>query len=107
MRSPLPFKDKPARGFTLIEMLVVLGMIAIILSLTPLLDFGALGAQTFHSDRDALVALLQHARGEAVSNICRGNCSDGKPHGVKIENDKFIMFQGGGFGDEPAHDYVV
>jgi len=50
---------------------------------------------SFRSDRDLLVAALQHARAQAMNNICFGTgCADGEAHGVHIQSDKYIVFQG-------------
>lgn len=95
MKSPTTSKNN--RGFTIIEMLIVVGLISIIGGLGLYLGFDSLRGYSFRSDRDVLVSTLQHARAEAIANVCRGDssvCSDGKPHGVKILSDKFVIFQG-------------
>jgi prepilin-type N-terminal cleavage/methylation domain-containing protein len=88
------------RGFTLIEVLVVIGLITIIASIGLFVSIDTYHDSTFHNSRDLLVSALQHARALAVNNVCVGTCTDGKPHGVHIVFDtgsnvsKFIVFQG-------------
>ena len=69
-------------------------MLVIISSLGLYYNFSNLHSYSFHGDRDNLVSALQHARSQAVSNICYGACTDGKSHGVYIEEDQYIIFQG-------------
>ena len=58
----------------------------------------------FRSDRDLLVATLQRARAQAMNNICFGTCTDGKPHGVHIESDKYIVFQGSTYDSSDSNN---
>lgn len=90
-------------GFTLIEVLLVMGMFVIISSFGLLVSMESYRGATYHSDRDLLLALLQRARAQAINNLCYGSdCEDGKPHGVHIQPDKYILFQGAVYdaGDE-------
>ena len=88
------------KGFTLIEVILVIGLLLIIATFGLFFSFESFRGYSFHSDRDILVSLLQHVRSQAIGNTCRGSgCTDGKSQGIKIQNDKFIMFQGNSFDD--------
>ena len=93
MKLPTALKDKNA-GFTLIEIALVIGLVTVVASVGMFFDFDSFRAHSFYADRDTLISTLQHARAEAISNICRGSCDNGLPHGVKILSDRFIIFQG-------------
>lgn len=105
MKSPTPFADKALsqRGFTLIEILVVVSMMVIIMSFGIFFDMDKFRQNSFQADRDILISALQHARSQAISNICYGDTSicqeDGKPHGVYIESHQFTIFQGTDFAN--------
>ncbi len=84
------------RGFTMIETLVVMGIFALIGGLALFVSMETYRSSSFRSDRDLLVAVLQRARAQAINNVCFGTCTDndGQPHGVRIESDQYIIFQG-------------
>ena len=87
-----------SRGFTLIEAVVVIALIIIISGATIYFNIDGYRGYLFRSDRDTLISALHHARSEAIANICRGSsCVSGVPHGVKIESDRYIIFQGEDF----------
>lgn len=101
-------KQKPAQpyanraaGITLIETILVIAVMSITLSLGLFVNVNEYRGNTFRSSRDLLIVSLQHARSQAMNNICLGTrCSDGKPHGVHINADNnnyvisYVMFQG-------------
>lgn len=94
-------------GFTLLEILIVIGMTVIIMSFGLFFDFDQFRLHSFQADRDVLISALHHARSRAVSNICYEPpvCNDGKPHGVRIEAGEFIIFQGSSYaGRDASHD---
>lgn len=98
--SPMSFFSA---GFTLTEVMVVIGMIAIVSSIGLFVSMETYHNSSFHNSRDVLISALQHARSQAVNNVCVGTCTDGKPHGVHIIFDasgnasKFIVFQGSSY----------
>jgi len=89
--------NKSGKGFSLIEVLVVIGIFFLIGGFALFVSMDAFRGSSFRSDRDLLVSALQRARAQAMNNICLGSaadCSDGKPHGVHIQSDKYVIFQG-------------
>jgi prepilin-type N-terminal cleavage/methylation domain-containing protein len=87
-------------GFTLIEIVVVLGLLAVLGGLSMLMGMEMYRGNSFDNERDALVSVLQSARALSMDNICSGaGCTDGKYHGVYIQTDSlgnaqnYIIFQ--------------
>lgn len=93
------------RGFTIIELLTVVALMALILGLGLIVSMDSLRGFSFRNDRDAVVAALQRARARAINNVCLGNaCVDGKAHGVYFDAGRIVLFQG---SDYSSRDEVV
>lgn len=76
------------RGFSLVELLVVVGMSAILLSIGGL----SLAAVRTGSQLDLIAS-------EIRSEIMRvqAETSNGRPSGVYFENDRYVYFEGSGY----------
>ncbi len=84
-------------GFTVIEILVVVALLAMISGLGLIVGMDSYRGYAFRADRDTLVSLLERARSQSINNICNGTlCTNGKPHGVFIDatSSQYILFQG-------------
>lgn len=97
-----PEKVRGKRGFSLIEILIVVALLVVIIGLTLLVSFDNLRSYSFRSDRDMLVAALHKTRNQAVNNICLGvSCTNGKSHGVAfpplVPAGEYVIFQGSDF----------
>jgi prepilin-type N-terminal cleavage/methylation domain-containing protein len=86
------------QGLTLLEILVVLGIFTIVGSFALVVSLDTFRDTSYHADREALIASLEHARAEAVDDICDGaSCATGSPHGVSIQADRYVIFQGSSY----------
>ncbi len=106
------------RGVTFFEVLIVMGIFALVSSFALLVSMQSYRSANFRSDRNLLVAALQRARAQSMNNVCLGTvCTDGKAHGVAIQPidhlDSFVVFQtssGGGYtgraSSDIAHDAI-
>lgn len=83
-------------GFTLLEVLVVMGLIIMVAGFGLVVSFESYRGYNFRSERDTIVSVLQKARSQAINNMCFGaGCTNGKPHGVYFGTiGKYIIFQG-------------
>lgn len=92
-----------ASGITMLEVVVVMAIFILVTGFTLLFTMDAFRGSTFQSDRDLFVALLQRARAQSISNICNAaGCTDGKPHGVKINGSTYVLFEGESFAARDA-----
>lgn len=90
-------------------MLVVLAIFLTIVGLVFDSSFDNFEKSSVDTEADTLMSLLQHARAEAMSNICRDiSCTVGSFHGILIINNSFIVFEGTDFkSSNRAFDQVT
>ena len=83
-------------AFTLIEIMIVLGLIALGFSLTLYINWNSYDRSHFARERDTILGTLYKARSHASNNMCFGaTCTDGKPHGVYFGTPgEYVIFQG-------------
>jgi len=96
-------------GFTLVEVLIVIVLVVIIAKFALTVSFDTYRASSYHADRAYLIAALQHARALSVNDVCEGAaCTSGAPHGVSIQTDRYIVFQGSSYAArDPSFDEVI
>lgn len=85
------------KGFTLVEFLVVFGIMAIIISFALVMSMETYRGSSFRGDRNTLVAVLERARALSIGNVCIGTCTDGKAHGVHIQAGTYVLFHGNSY----------
>lgn len=76
------------RGFTLIEMIIVIAIMSVIGTLGTLMSLDAYRGFSFHSELDVAVSLLTRARSAAMAN--RHNTS----WGVCVRDGNYVVFRG-------------
>ncbi len=87
-------------GFTLLEVMIVVAILAIVMAATIGSGFGFYTGQSLVGERDGLVSLLRHARGKAMNNTNQSS------HGVYVSTstNQYILFQGNSYALR-AQDY--
>ncbi len=76
------------KGFSLIEIIVVMAIIGIIMSIGLMFDFNSFKGYYFRSERATLVSILERARSRAMNNYY------GTSHGVCFISPNYIIFKG-------------
>ena len=76
------------KGFTLIEIIVVIAVIGIIISFGTIMDLSVLERDTFSTERSTIVSVLEKARSRAMANMFES------PHGVCYVAPNYVIFQG-------------
>ena len=90
-------RSSGTRGFTLIEVLVVIGIFAMLGAISLIISLDSYRGYMFRNERDTLITSLQKARSQSVNNVCYGTCTNGRPHGVAFSPSQTIIFQGASF----------
>jgi prepilin-type N-terminal cleavage/methylation domain-containing protein len=96
------------KGFTLIEVLVVLGMFALVGACSLVIGMESYRSGSLADDQASLVSALQKARSEAMNAVCIGSaCTAGMSHGVHITSKQLVIFQGSVYNsNDDTNDYV-
>lgn len=83
-------------AFTFVEVIIALGILAVIFGLGLPITLDAYLNQQLNTERDNLVTVLRKAQTQAFSN------KNQAPHGVYIASDKYIIFEGDSFGSRQS-----
>lgn len=85
----------PNRGFTLMEILIVLGLTTTMAGLTAAASFSEYGHALTLTDADAVERALRRARGEAQAGVCRIEpCDTPAQHAVFLEGNVLSLKEG-------------
>jgi prepilin-type N-terminal cleavage/methylation domain-containing protein len=79
-------------GFTLMEILVVMGILAVLGTFGYLVTIDCYKSYAFNAERDTIVAILQKARSQSLANI------NESAHGVHFDSGQYVIFQGAAYG---------
>ncbi len=90
-------------GFTLIEILITMGIMVIIFTIGLFFTLDMYKTYTFHSEQSLAVSVLQKARSQAMANI------DELPHGVFLDtaNNQYVIFEGSTHTSYPSKNITV
>jgi len=80
--------SKSGKGFTAIELLITISIIAVVALFTIGNGVDTNARADLASDYTTLLQLLTHARNEAMNNVNQA------PHGVHINASSFTLFEG-------------
>ncbi len=78
------------KGFTLVEILLVIGVLAMIVGLGITVDFSSFNSTTLNGEEAKIISLLEKARSRSMSNMfdtTHGFCYDGA-------TDNYVIFKG-------------
>ena len=90
------------RAFTLIEVIIVLGFLVAGAALSLMVSMDTYRGTSFRSERNLLIAALEHVRSQAVNAVCLGSCTDAASHGVEITPLAYVIFQGQAYASRDA-----
>ncbi len=101
------------KGFSLIEIVIVTGLLVALASLGLMMGMSDYRAYSFRSSRDLVVNAFERARAQAVSNECFGTCAGGVPHGVHLTQSAggyvqtAVIFQGATYDPTDAFNTSI
>ena len=92
---------KSGAGFTLIEVLIVIGLLGLVASLGSAVGFDTLGRSAVREERDTLVSLLWSARTRALANMHES------AQGVHIDGGQYVLFEGASYDISDPDNQVI
>lgn len=84
-------KRRISNGFTLIEILIIVGLFALLIASSLIIGLDSVGRSTVHGERDLAVLMLTGARTRALANINEA------PQGVYIDSSNITIFEGSSY----------
>ena len=91
IKSQSGFALSSSRGFTLVELLVVMALVATMAGLGLFLSADMYRDISFRSDINSIIASAQKARSQSINNI------DEKPHGIRLDTSDYTIFEGSSY----------
>jgi len=91
---------KDNRGLSLIEIIVVIGILTVILSFGMLADINAFKGDTLRSEQTTIVSTLQRARSHAMANMFEST------YGVCYNTGSYVIFHDGAC-DKLGSDEII
>ena len=97
-------KGGAGRGFSLIETIIVMGLIGIFAGIGLQVGIDTFERGLARTDRLLALSALREARAESMNNVCMNtNCSAPVPHGVYFEENKITIFEGASYSERYTH----
>ena len=97
MQSQTILKDN--KGFTIIEIIVVIGLIVAILAFGSIFDINSFSRELARGETSTLVSVLNKARSKSMNNLYNA------PHGVYIDTNDFVIFRTSSYNPtEPTNE---
>ncbi|OGI60834.1 hypothetical protein A2814_03420 [Candidatus Nomurabacteria bacterium RIFCSPHIGHO2_01_FULL_38_19] len=82
------YKNQSRGGFTLIEIIVVIGILIVIISFGIIVDFSSLTFGTFQTEESKIISVLERARSRSMANMFDTT------HGVCYLAPNYVIFRG-------------
>jgi prepilin-type N-terminal cleavage/methylation domain-containing protein len=87
---------KKERGFSLVESLMVIAIMSIVIGIFVFINNTAKSQAVLDKAQTSLVSALQEARNRSASGFCNGDDGCEYRYGVRVEDNKVILFEDGG-----------
>ncbi len=89
-----------ARGFTLVEVLVVVALVSMVIAGGVAVSLSGISRASIASERAQLVSLLTTTRSRALANI------HALPQGIRINENTYVLFEGSSWSASSNETHV-
>lgn len=93
-------------GFTLVELLLVIGLVGVLTSVTIISLIQPQRSASLSGTVEVLVADLRQQQLKAMSGDSM-TASSAQPHGIYVESNKYTLFKGSGYSGSDTDNFVV
>ena len=90
-----------SRGFTIVEVLVVIGIASLLLGLGLFISMDAYRSYSFRSERNNFVSVLEKARMLSLVNVGQA------AHGVHVTTSTYTIFEGAAYSPTSSLNEVI
>lgn len=94
-------------GFTLVEMMLTMGIIAILATISSLLLTGLIPKASLVSASEQMIAEIRQHQFKAMIGDSLGSGAQARSKGIKIESNQYIFFEGDTFNPSSATNYTI
>lgn len=94
------------RGFTITELVVVMGILALLISISSISVFSTISSSRQNAVREKMVSDIKSQQAKAQAGVKNGT-SVVTNWGVKIEDSKYTLFAGSSYSPGAAGNVVV
>lgn len=94
------------RGFTLVELLVVMGLVGVLMTLTFVNLIQPQRSASLSGTVDVLVADLRSQQLKAMAGDTLGAATT-QAHGIYVESNQYILFKGDTYSASDADNFIV
>jgi len=96
------FSWKSGAGFTLIEILIAVGILMALATMGFIVAIGQYRTYALEADRGVVLSMLQRARSHAINNIAESD------YGFRFEDPDYVFFRGSSYASrDPDFDETV
>ncbi|MES2225981.1 MAG: hypothetical protein V4480_04220 [Patescibacteria group bacterium] len=91
-------RSNSLKGFTVAEVMLVIGLIALLGGMTAVEGFNAYRRALTRTDAERIFGLLRRARSDSIHGVClSGTCTESPFHGVSLSAHGATLFEGSDF----------
>ncbi|HEX7042241.1 MAG TPA: type II secretion system protein [Patescibacteria group bacterium] len=99
-------KTKDERGFTLVELILVMGIVAILLGFVTINLIKAQNSSSISSTLNTVISDIKNQQIKAMVGDAQGGAAESS-YGVHFDTSKYVLFKGSTYNSSDTSNFVV